>query len=109
MLLNGFFKGQRKIDNAKPSGLLGIADFSEQGSSSLMSPVGKALLCTARRADELNQQIVDCFLSPHGRNSPRPGKALAGKAQHQEARRAPSQDITTRLFAAQQSGRCVFG
>lgn len=105
MLLNGFFKGQIKIHSAKPSGLWGIADFSEQGNWSLISVVGRALLCTEPPADEL----VDCFLSPHDGNSPRPGKALAGRAQHQETQRAPSQHMTTQLLAAQQLGHCVFG
>lgn len=76
MCLNGFVKGQRKIHNVNPSGLWGIADFSEQGNSSLISVVGRAPLCTERLADE----VVDCFLSPHDGNSPRPGKALAGRA-----------------------------
>lgn len=51
---------------------------------------------------------MDCFLSPYDGNSPRPGKALAGRAQHRETRRAPGQDMTTQLLAVQQLGHCFF-
>lgn len=101
MLWNGCFKGQW----TKPAGLWGVGDFSEQGESSLISLVGRALLCT----EQLTHELVDYVLSPREGNSPRPGKALAGRAQHQEPRRAPGQDMTTQLLAALQQGHCWFG
>lgn len=96
-------KAQIKIPTADPSGLWGIS--SDEGSLSLIALVGRALLCAEHLADE----AVACFLFPHDGNSPRPGKALAGRTQHQEAQRAPSQEMTAWLLAAQKWGCCFFG
>lgn len=102
MLQNGFFKAQIKIPTAAPSGLWGIS--SDEGNLSLISLVGRAPLCAGHLADE----AVDCFLFPHDGNSPRPGKALAGRTQHQEAERAPSQEMTARLFSCPEMGTLLF-
>lgn len=96
-LLNGFSKAQRKIPNGNPSGRRGIAAFSEQGNSSLVPAAGRAALC----AQQLAEEVAGGFLFPHDGNSPGPGKALAGRARHREARRAHGQEMTAQLLAAQ--------
>lgn len=77
---------------------------SDEGNLSLTALVGRALLCAGHLADE----AVDCFLFPHDGNSPRPGKALAGRTQHQEAERAPSQEMTARLLSCPEMGTLLF-
>lgn len=91
-LPNGFSKAPRKIPRGNPAGQRGIAAFSEQGNSSFGPAAARA--CTQQLAEEL----AGFLPFPQDGNSPGPGKASAGGAQHQEAPRARGQEVTAHSF-----------
>lgn len=83
-------KGKSPVETPRGGG--GIAAFSEQGNSSLGPAAARA--CTQQLAEEL----AGCLPFPQDGNSPGPGKASAGGAQHQEAPRARGQEVTAHSF-----------